>query len=177
MHELIEGLLHLAQLGRQQLDLRPVDINALVGDVLVQLCAAGTCTQDKVQVDPMPVATGDAVLLRQVFANLLSNACKYSARNPNARVHVGCEMLGGHATYFVRDNGAGFDMTYAGRLFEPFQRMHGANEFAGLGVGLSIVRRVVMRHGGRVWAEAAVGEGACFRFTLAASPAGAATPS
>jgi signal transduction histidine kinase len=111
-------------------------------------------------------ALADRVLLRQVFANLLSNACKFTGQTPQPQVRVGLQWLGGEAVYFVRDNGAGFDPAYASRLFEPFQRLHRTQEFAGLGIGLSIVKRIVQRHGGRIWAEAAVGQGACFYFTL-----------
>ena len=116
----------------------------------------------------LPDAECDAALLEQVFINLLSNAYKYSRRREHARVEVG--VLEGNAsegpTYFVRDNGAGFDMEYAGKLFGVFQRMHRNEDFEGTGVGLAIVHRIVERHGGRIWAEAKVDEGATFYFTL-----------
>ncbi len=112
----------------------------------------------------------DGVLLRQVYANLLSNACKFTGRTEAPRIEVGCRLDGGERIYFVRDNGAGFDTAHAARLFEPFQRLHDASEFEGLGVGLSIVQRIIARHGGRIWAEAAVGQGACFHFTLGSPP-------
>ena len=116
----------------------------------------------------LPDADCDAALLEQVFVNLLSNAVKYSRKNEHARIEVG--VLEGNAiegpTYFVRDNGAGFDMEYAGKLFGVFQRMHRNEDFEGTGVGLAIVHRIVERHGGRIWAEAKVDEGATFYFTL-----------
>jgi two-component system sensor histidine kinase/response regulator len=122
---------------------------------------------DRVQVTgALLQVQGDRVLLQQVFANLLSNACKFTANQPNPEIRVGCELPGGEQVYFVRDNGAGFDPVYANKLFEPFQRLHSTEEFSGLGIGLSIVKRIVERHGGRIWAEAEVDRGACFYFTL-----------
>ena len=116
----------------------------------------------------LPDAEGDAALLEQVLVNLLSNAFKYSGKNEHARVEVG--VLNADAaegpTYYVRDNGAGFDMEYAGKLFGVFQRMHRNEDFEGTGVGLAIVQRIVERHGGRIWAEAKVDAGATFYFTL-----------
>jgi len=114
---------------------------------------------------------GEAVLLRQVMGNLLGNAWKFSARRDGAMITVGAMAgEGGSSVYFVRDNGVGFDMAYADKLFGPFQRLHSPGEFNGTGIGLAIVDRIVTRHGGRVWAESACGAGATFYFTLGAEP-------
>ncbi|MBC7376035.1 MAG: HAMP domain-containing protein [Burkholderiaceae bacterium] len=167
MEQLVEGILDLSRLGRQPLRKQQVDVAQLVGEVLAQLRSSHVPVDDRVTVvGELAGALADRVLLRQVFANLLSNACKFTGQTPQPEVRVGLQWLGGEAVYFVRDNGAGFDPAYASRLFEPFQRLHRTQEFAGLGIGLSIVKRIVQRHGGRIWAEAAVGQGACFYFTL-----------
>ena len=109
---------------------------------------------------------GDSALLGAVIDNLLSNAWKFTRNQPNARIEFGSVAEAGRATYFVRDNGAGFDMAYASKLFGVFQRLHSAREFEGTGVGLATVARIMHRHGGRIWAEGKVGEGACFRFVF-----------
>jgi signal transduction histidine kinase len=111
------------------------------------------------------------VLLRQVFTNLLSNACKFTAARVLPTINIGYELRDGENIYYVRDNGAGFDLAVASRLFEPFQRLHHDKDFVGLGIGLSIVKRIVQRHGGRIWFDAAEGKGACFYFTLGGVPA------
>jgi light-regulated signal transduction histidine kinase (bacteriophytochrome) len=119
-----------------------------------------------VVIAPGLMAHGDARLLAIVLENLLGNACKFSAGRAGARVELGASTEGGKLVYFVRDNGAGFDMRHAGKLFGVFQRLHANEEFEGTGVGLATVQRVVQKHGGRVWAEAQVGVGATFYFTL-----------
>jgi light-regulated signal transduction histidine kinase (bacteriophytochrome) len=115
----------------------------------------------------LPACEGDQSLLKQVWVNLLSNAFKYTLRSPEPVVEIGSMEQEGETVYFVRDNGAGFDMRYAKKLFGVFQRLHRAEDYEGTGVGLAIVQRIVHRHGGRVWAEAAVNQGATFYFTLA----------
>jgi signal transduction histidine kinase len=120
------------------------------------------------RVGALPACSADPSLLKQVWVNLLSNALKYTSKREKAVVEVGCRTVDGAPTFFVRDNGAGFNMRSAVKLFEPFERLHPSDEYAGTGVGLALVRRVVSRHGGRVWAEAAVDQGATFSFTLAA---------
>jgi len=166
MSDLIEGLLRLSRVGREALNMRRVRLSQVVEGVLRDLAATGQMPRDCVKVGLLPEVQGDPVLLAQVFFNLVSNACKFSSGCPDPQVEIGCERVDGESVLFVRDNGAGFDMAYAGQLFEPFRRLHTQQEFAGVGVGLSLVQRVVQRHGGRIWAQAAPGEGACFRFTL-----------
>ena len=114
----------------------------------------------------LPPAEGDRVLLRQVWTNLISNAIKYSSKSAQPRIEVSGRQCAAENLYFVRDNGVGFNMDYADKLFGVFQRLHRAGEFSGTGVGLAIVHRIVSRHGGRVWAEAKVDEGAVFSFAL-----------
>jgi light-regulated signal transduction histidine kinase (bacteriophytochrome) len=120
----------------------------------------------RVNIDSLPPGQGDPSLIQQVLYNLLSNAWKFTAKNPDAEVRIGAEQNGHGTVYFVRDNGAGFDMKYADKLFGVFQRLHRDDEFPGTGVGLAIVQRIISRHGGRIWAEARVNEGATFYFTL-----------
>jgi signal transduction histidine kinase len=171
MNQLVEGLLRLSSVARQQLASQTVDMNALVHAVLDELHHEGLLPgSTTLNVAPLPAAWGDAVLLRQALKNLLSNAAKFSARSERAEVSIGSMKREGEEVYFIRDNGAGFDMSYAQRLFEPFQRFHRPEEYAGTGVGLSIVQRVIARHGGRIWVETAAGEGACFYFSLDAEP-------
>jgi light-regulated signal transduction histidine kinase (bacteriophytochrome) len=121
----------------------------------------------------VPAVSGDPELLRLVWVNLLSNALKYSSKQAQPRIEVGTQTADdGRVTFFVRDNGAGFDMRYGAKLFKVFQRLHRRDEFEGVGIGLATVRRVVERHGGRVWAESKVGEGATFYFSIGAEQAG-----
>ena len=122
--------------------------------------------QIDIRAGALPDCRGDPALLKQVWVNLLSNAVKYTRGRERALVETGCESSNGEDIYYVRDNGAGFDMKYAHKLFGVFQRLHRAEDFEGTGVGLAIVQRVVQRHGGRVWADAKEGDGAIFRFTF-----------
>jgi signal transduction histidine kinase len=168
MHALIDGLLRLAHVARQPLEQRPVDLALQARAAVRDLAAAGLVQEGWITIDALPPAHGDAALLRQVFTNLISNACKFSANEPQPRVHVGSRLHEGQVAWFVQDNGAGFDMAHAKDLFEPFRRLHKVQEFAGIGIGLSIVQRIVRRHGGRIWAHGEVGQGACFSFTLGA---------
>ncbi|MBC7601240.1 MAG: response regulator [Ramlibacter sp.] len=170
MSELVNGLLRLSRLSRQPIERTAVDVDQLVRAVLLDLREEMGQVCGKVQIDrPLPPANADPQLLRQVFANLLANACKFSSQREAPRIDVGFDDSSGVCVYFVRDDGAGFDKAYASKMFEPFQRMHSADEFPGLGVGLSIVHRIVTRHGGKIWAESDVGQGACFYFTLEGS--------
>ncbi len=172
MGRLIDDLLSLARLGRQPLLMRTVSVTELVTEVLSELRQTLGDRQVNVHVDALPDCQGDPALLKQVFVNLLSNAFKFTRHQKDPNIEVGCKSNGEQNMYFVRDNGAGFDMQYAQRLFGVFQRLHRAEEFEGSGVGLSIVQRIIHRHGGQVWAEAKLNQGATFYFTLADKPKG-----
>jgi light-regulated signal transduction histidine kinase (bacteriophytochrome) len=166
MGELIDDLLTFARLSRQPLVRRPIDPGRLVPEILAELILAAGGRQFEIRTGALPVCDGDAVLLRQVWTNLLSNAVKYTRGRTPAVIEIGCDQVTGECAYFVRDNGVGFDMQYADKLFGVFQRLHRAEDFEGTGVGLAIVQRVVHRHGGRVWAAAELDRGATFYFTL-----------
>jgi len=166
MTQLIDDLLRLSQLGRQRLSKQPVSISSLVGTVIAELRPENDGRQVQMQIGTLPDCVADASLLKQVFVNLLSNAYKFTRNKPSALIEIGCREDKGERIYFVRDNGAGLDMRYANKLFGVFQRLHRAEDYEGTGVGLAIVHRIVHRHGGRIWAEAAVDRGATFYFTL-----------
>jgi light-regulated signal transduction histidine kinase (bacteriophytochrome) len=166
MGRLIDDLLAFSRLGRQEIVRRRVRPEAIARQALDELDSERAGRAVEIQIDDMAEVTADPGLLRQVYVNLLSNALKFTRARTPAIIRVGsCPVDGGRA-YFVHDNGAGFDMTYADKLFGVFQRLHRQEEYEGTGVGLAIVQRVVHRHGGRVWAEGAVDEGATFYFTL-----------
>lgn len=169
MGQLIDDLLTFSRLSRQPLERRAVNMTELVAAVLAELDHARKGRDVEVRVATMCAAEGDPSLLRQVWLNLIANAFKYTSRRAAATVDIGCTRQSGACVYFVRDNGAGFDMRYADKLFGVFQRLHRAEDYEGTGVGLAIVQRVVQRHGGRVWAEAAVDQGATFYFSLPSS--------
>ena len=166
MAEMIDALLALARFGRQPLERVPLDMHAVARDVVEELRAAGALGAARVQIEVLPPAQGDRALVRQVLANLIANAAKYSAPKPEPRIWIESQGEPGRVVYIVRDNGVGFDMRYAEKLFGIFERLHAPAEFPGLGIGLATVRRIVERHGGRVWAEAEPGRGATFFFTL-----------
>ena len=166
MGALIDDLLAFSKLGRQPINLVSTDMTGLVREVWSEIHAGQPGGYNTLALSTLPTAQGDRSLLKQVWANLLSNASKYSSQQEFPKIEVSSEENELEAIYRVRDNGAGFDMKYYGRLFGVFQRLHASTEFPGTGVGLAIVQRVVVRHGGRVWAESKVGEGATFFFSL-----------
>jgi signal transduction histidine kinase len=172
MGQLIDDLLRFSRFSRQHLSVSPVNTAILVREVLEELRPEIGKRQIDFQISEMPEVLADLSLLRQVFANLLSNAIKFTAKQPKARIDVSCQSAAQEYIFCVKDNGAGFDMAYAQRLFGVFQRLHSGEEFEGTGVGLSIVQRIVQRHGGRIRAEAAVDQGAAFYFTLPKTPNG-----
>ena len=165
MEQLIDDLLAFSRLGRKSISAARIDTGKLVGEVLEEVQAAAE-RRATVAVGPLPAAHADAALLRQVWINLLSNAVKFSAKREQPAIEVSAYEDGADTVYCVKDNGAGFDMRYHDKLFGVFQRLHSDEEFSGTGVGLAIVKRVVTRHGGRVWAEGKVNEGAAFYFAL-----------
>ncbi len=164
--ELIDGLLNFSRLGRQALARAPVDVTALAESVVAELRQTQGSVAVEVLLSPLPPASGDAALLRHVLVNLIGNAFKFSAKRAHPKVEIGAEQHGSEVAYYVKDNGVGFDMQYAGKLFGVFQRLHRPDEFEGTGVGLALAQRIIQRHGGRIWAEGKVNEGATVRFTL-----------
>jgi light-regulated signal transduction histidine kinase (bacteriophytochrome) len=164
MSQLIDDVLAYSRTSRAAMARRPVDLNLLVAGVLDDLRAA--YGQADIQVDVLPTVRADTTMMRQVYANLIGNALKFSAGRDQPQIRIGVSENAGESVLYVRDNGAGFDMTYADKLFGMFQRLHSESEFAGTGAGLSIVKRLVERHDGRIWAEAVVDQGATFYFTL-----------
>jgi len=167
MNQMIDAMLTMARLGSQPLARQSVDLSQTAEWVLEELARCAPERRVEVRIEPGLRARGDATLLRLVLENLLGNAWKYSAGTASARIEFLSAEIDGRRSFVVRDNGAGFDMRAADRLFGLFQRLHSAKDFAGTGVGLASVRRIVQRHGGQVWAEAAPGRGASFYFTLA----------
>lgn len=164
LERMIAGLLEYSRICRQALRPDAVDMEALARRVAEKVGSAGTSAFQPVP--QLPPTVGDAELLYHVWYNLLVNALTFSSQSASPRIEIGGRREQGECVWYVRDNGVGFDMQYAGKLFGIFQRMHGDDEFPGAGTGLATVRRIVTRHGGRVWAEARIGEGACFFFAL-----------
>ena len=163
---LTDDLLNFSRLGQQPLERETVSVGTMVQEILHQLRDAEPHRNVELRVSALPDARADPALLRQVLVNLLSNAFKFTRLVPDAVIEVAGRQREGECTYNIRDNGAGFDMRKAQRLFAIFQRLHSERDFEGNGVGLSIAQRIVERHGGRIWAEATVGQGAKFTFTL-----------
>ncbi|MES2974431.1 MAG: ATP-binding protein [Pseudomonadota bacterium] len=171
MGELIEGLLSLAQLSRKKLHMETVDLSALAQQTAQVFRDAEPARVAEVGIEPGLAASGDRVLLTAVMQNLVGNAWKFSARREVVHLAFGSQPgEGGECVYFLRDRGAGFDMAFYGKLFGTFERLHSPTDFTGTGVGLATVKRIIERHGGRVWAEGVPGEGAVFYFTLGQAP-------
>jgi light-regulated signal transduction histidine kinase (bacteriophytochrome) len=175
MGMLIDDLLTFSRIGRAELRAGPVRLDAVVQAVLPELEQEIARRAARLELRPLPVVRGDAALLQVVFANLLSNALKYTRPRAEPRIEIGSEApRDGQVVVFVRDNGVGFDMQYAGKLFGVFQRLHSSDQFEGTGIGLATVQRVVHKHGGQAWAEGAVDRGATIY--LALPPADPAAP-
>jgi signal transduction histidine kinase len=166
MGQLIDDLLAFSRMGRHEIALQRLDMDRLARNVATELRAAEAERAIEFVFVPLPPAQGDAAMLRQVWANLLGNAVKFSRRRQDARIEVGGRVEAGEALYWVKDNGAGFDMQYAVKLFGVFQRLHRQDEFEGTGVGLAIAQRILHRHNGRIWGEGKPDVGATFWFTL-----------
>jgi len=166
MNQLIDDILAFSRTGRLGMSMAEVNMDELAREVLEELRPAAAGRELTVEIKPLPPARGDHAMLRQVWVNLLANAIKFTSHKPAAVVQVGSYAEGKENVYFVKDNGAGFDMQYAKNLFGVFQRLHEVEEFEGTGIGLAIVKRIITRHSGRVWAEGKVNEGATIYFTL-----------
>ena len=166
MAMLIDDLLTLSRISRATLRREPVSLTELARGTVAALRERDPSRSVSIEIAGGLQAHGDARLIAIVFDNLLGNAWKFTAKHPQAQIAVGQENKGKETIFFVRDNGAGFDMAYADKLFAPFQRLHRDSDFEGTGIGLATVQRIISRHGGRIWAEAEVGKGATFRFTL-----------
>jgi signal transduction histidine kinase len=166
MSTLIDDLLNLSRVTRTPLRREAVNLSALAASVADDLRQSDPLRRVSFLIEEGLAAEGDARLLRVAMENLLGNSWKYSSAHESARIEFGCQKRDGRSVYFVRDDGAGFDPHHTGRLFGAFQRLHGASEFPGSGIGLATVQRIVRRHGGDVWAEGAVEQGATFYFTL-----------
>jgi signal transduction histidine kinase len=168
MGRLVDDLLNLSRVGKKELTRQRTALNPLVESVVADIQLEAGERQVEWKVGPLPEVDCDPGLVRQVFSNLLSNSLKYSRPRETAVIEVGQQKGNGDIAYFVRDNGVGFNMKYSGKLFGVFQRLHRAEEFEGTGVGLATVARIVRKHGGRIWADAEIGKGATFFFTLPA---------
>jgi len=166
MGDLIDDLLKLSRLTRSEMKLEMVNMSTLAQSIATELQKAEPERQVEYVITPGLSAKGDEDLLKLVLENLLGNAWKYTGKHPQARIEFGSTKVDRNLVFLVRDDGAGFDMTYADKLFTPFQRLHSVSEFPGIGIGLATVQRIVHRHGGRVWAEGEIEKGTTFYFTL-----------
>jgi light-regulated signal transduction histidine kinase (bacteriophytochrome) len=166
MAQLIEDILSFSRMGRRDMESGDVDLGDLARSAFVELQAAAPARALRLTVGSLPTARGDRAMLRQVLANLIANAIKFTAPRAEAVIEVGGSAGPDEDQYYVRDNGVGFDMQYVDKLFGVFQRLHSTEEFEGTGIGLAIVKRIIERHGGRVWAEGKVDEGAVIHFAL-----------
>jgi light-regulated signal transduction histidine kinase (bacteriophytochrome) len=166
MTSVFDGLQTLFRLTSGEIHRESLDISELAREVAEEIKANHPDQAVEIAIAPGMTASADKRLVQILLANLLSNAWKFTRPKASKKVDVGTEIVDGEARFFVQDNGVGFDMIYAHRLFGAFQRLHSQNEFPGVGIGLATVRRIVNRHGGRIWAEGAVGEGATFYFVL-----------
>jgi light-regulated signal transduction histidine kinase (bacteriophytochrome) len=166
MGQLIDDLLAFSKLGRAELTRTMISMQHLATEVLDECMRGEEHRTVDVHINPLPNALADSTTIKQVWVNLISNALKYSKHKENTRIEIGFSEGEKETTYFIKDNGAGFDMKYYDKLFGVFQRLHSTKEFEGTGVGLAIVQRIIARHGGRIWAEGKIKEGATFYFTL-----------
>ena len=166
MAQLIDDILKFSRTGRTELNTSKIDMGKMAREVFAELQTAVADNKVQLEIENLPSARGDNAMMRQVFVNLLSNAIKFSRAREIPKIKVGATVKDGETVYYVKDNGAGFDMLHADKLFGVFQRLHSVSEFEGTGIGLAIVKRIITRHGGRVWAEGKVGEGATLFFSI-----------
>jgi len=169
MGHLIDDMITLARTARVEMSLENVDLSAMAQEVAKQLHAMQPERKVEFRIQPALVVQGDRNLLRSVLENLLENAWKFTSKKPAALIELGAERHSHDLVYFVRDNGAGFDMRYVDKLFGVFQRLHDEKDYSGTGVGLATVQRIIQRHGGKIWAESRPGQGAIFYFELPAA--------
>jgi PAS domain S-box-containing protein len=172
MNQLIDDILKFSRAGRLEISISEIDMEHLARAVFEELQPSVTNSKLQMEIEHLPPTRGDSAMMRQVFVNLLSNAIKFSRTREQPKVQVGATVKDDETIYYVKDNGVGFDMQYADKLFGVFQRLHSVSEFEGTGIGLAIVKRIIARHGGRVWAEGKVNEGATVYFALPRDPAG-----
>jgi len=172
MGELIDDLLAFSKLGRKQVTVSEINMTALVNLVREELLFDDGEIIPEFNMGELPPAKGDQSLIKQVWINLISNAIKYSKYNPKIHIGIGAYKKDSHVVYYIKDNGAGFDMQYYDKLFGVFQRLHSQEEFEGTGIGLAIVQKIVHRHNGTVWAESTLNQGSCFYFSLPAVKTG-----
>jgi light-regulated signal transduction histidine kinase (bacteriophytochrome) len=166
LQKVVDSILMLSRLSRTELKAEQVNLSELAQKTANNLLAEHPNRDVRYIIQPDMIVTADRALMEVCMGNLIGNAFKYSSQMPAARIEVGCEMQGDKSVYYVRDNGVGFDMSYADKLFTPFERLHQQEEFPGIGIGLATVQKIIERHSGRLWAEGGVGEGATFYFTI-----------
>jgi light-regulated signal transduction histidine kinase (bacteriophytochrome) len=166
MGQLIDDILKLSRLSRAELTFDRVDLSAMVREIAAEFKDAEPGRRVKFLIEDNLVVSGSQRLLRAALVNLLGNAWKFTSKKPQGKIAFGSEPLGGARCFFVRDNGPGFNMQYADKIFKPFERLHKESEFPGTGIGLAIVQRIIQRHGGRVWSESTEGQGSTFYFSL-----------
>jgi len=166
MGQMVDDLLNLFGIAKQQLDYQNVNLNEMVKEVVIGINGETSSRTIQWDIHKLPEICCNYGLTKQVFYNILSNAVKYTRPKKPARIEVGCTRVNHEAVIYVRDNGVGFDMNYADRLFGVFQRLHRADEFEGVGIGLALVAKIIAKHGGRIWAESEIGQGTTFSFTM-----------
>jgi signal transduction histidine kinase len=166
MGQLIDDILKFSRTGRVEFSFSEINMEKLANEVFADLHSSAEGNPIQFEIEHLPPTQGDNAMMRQVFVNLLSNAIKFSSHNPSPKIVVSASVKDDETVYFVKDNGAGFDMKYSEKLFGVFSRLHSVDDFEGTGIGLAIVKRIIARHGGRVWAEGKVGEGATLYFSL-----------
>jgi signal transduction histidine kinase len=176
MEHLIADLLAFSRLGRKKISRISLDMKKLIQEVWEEVAAINSGRTVTLKIGPMPAAQGDRTLIRQVYSNLLGNAVKFTNTRENAVIELGSITKNGECVYYIRDNGVGFDMKFYNKLFGVFSRLHSESEYEGTGIGLALVQRIIHHHGGRVWADAKVDEGACFYFTLPPQERGYSAP-
>ncbi len=166
MGQLIDDLLMFSKLSRKELVKKNISMNDIIGDVCNDFLHVGLQNKVEFRMDDVPQAYADSTSMKQVWQNLISNAIKYSQQKEKPVISIGSYSEDNKTVYYIKDNGAGFDMEYAGKLFGVFHRLHSDAEFEGTGVGLAIVKRIIDKHGGKIWADSKLNEGASFYFSL-----------